>query len=143
MKNECLRDRVFDLLAENNMNVSDAKVKLNISHNAFYQWKNDNISFVNLEKLANFFKCSFEYLLGRTDEFLYYEPVVPLPDFYERLRTLFKAANLSFYRLSQTTCVNYSGIYRWKKGEKPSVKSLFALSDFLGVTIDYLVGRER
>lgn len=143
MKNECLRDRVFDLLAENDMSVNDAKVKLNISHNAFYQWKNDNISFENLEKLANFFKCSFEYLLGRTDEFLFYEPVVPLPDFYERLRYLFKVSNLSIYRLSQTTSVNYSGIYRWKKGEKPSVKSLIVIADFLGVTIDYLVGRER
>lgn len=71
MKNECLRDRVFDLLAENNMSVNDAKVKLSISHNAFYQWKNNNISFENLEKLANFFKCSFEYLLGRTDELLF------------------------------------------------------------------------
>lgn len=143
MKNECLRDRVFDLLAENNMSVNDAQVKLSISHNAFYQWKNYNISFENLEKLANFFKCSFEYLLGRTDELLFYEPVVPLPDFYERLQSLFKASNLSFYRLSRTTCVNYSGIYRWKKGEKPSVKSLIAIADFLGVTIDYLVGRER
>lgn len=134
---------MFDLLAENHMSVYDAKTKLRICHNAFYQWKSNNISFENLEKLANFFKCSFEYLLGRTDEFHVCEPVVPLPDFYERLRLLFKASNLSFYRLSRTTCVNYSGIYRWKKGEKPSVKSLIAIADFLGVTIDYLVGRER
>ena len=63
--------------------------------------------------------------------------------FGERLRELRKEKNLSIVELAKDLNVGKSIISYWERGEnEPSLSSLIAISQFFGVSIEYLAGLE-
>lgn len=62
--------RVEELLKENNTKYSAVTKKLSCSRSSFHVWKSKNSlpSLEYLEEIAEYFKVSIDYLLGRTDE---------------------------------------------------------------------------
>lgn len=94
-------------------------------------------------EMLKYFHCSADYLLGLIDippENQAYGDVQP---FGERLRFVMSYCGFTQYRLE--TEHNYSGseIYNWLFGKKlPSVTSLVKLSEDLGCTVDFLLGRQ-
>lgn len=93
-------------------------------------------------KLADYFKCSLDFLVGRTDTELDYTPKL-CPSFYERFRTLLFERGITRYRMDKETKIKDSYFTEWKKGADPHVLSLIEIADYLNVSLDYLVGRER
>lgn len=47
-------------------NLKEVAGELGFSENAFYKWKNSSPSAENLQKVADYFHVSVDYLLGRT-----------------------------------------------------------------------------
>ena len=63
--------------------------------------------------------------------------------FGERLRELRKEKGLNQIELAKSVGVGKSIISLWETNEcEPTLSKLIALSDFFGVTLDYLAGRE-
>ncbi|HHY72661.1 MAG TPA: helix-turn-helix transcriptional regulator [Bacillus bacterium] len=66
-------DRVKKLCEEQKISIVELEEKLNFSRNSLYSWKKNNPSSDKLEKVADYFDVSTDYLLGRTDKKRYYD----------------------------------------------------------------------
>ncbi len=62
-------DRIRTLRISRNLNQVELAKKLNVSKQSVSNWENDNIlsSVEIVKKLAEFFSCSTDYLLGLND----------------------------------------------------------------------------
>ena len=93
-------------------------------------------------KLADYFQCSLDFLAGRSETVLDYQ-VREMPPFYDSLRAVMKEKGVTRYRLVKDLPI-YDGYFtNWKRGKSPNILTLILLADYLDVTIDYLVGREK
>lgn len=63
-------DRIDMLVQENGLTRGKALSEMGINHNAFAKWNDPKCipSGESLDKLANYFNVSTDYLLGRTDD---------------------------------------------------------------------------
>ena len=67
-----------------------------------------------------------------------------MESFGERLKELRQERNLSQVQLAKEVDVGKSIISLWEKNEcEPTLSKLIALSEYFGVTIDYLAGKEN
>ena len=139
-------DVINDLLISKNINQRQLSLKTNISTTDVSEYCSGTLPNIpNLVKLANFFDCSTDYLLGikEEDKIKNFNAsyVYAFENFYNTLLNLVKDKNLTFYKLSKIIGVHKNTIYNWKNGVNPSCLTLIKLSEYFGVSVDYLVGR--
>ncbi len=96
----------------------------------------------NLVKLANYFECSLDYIIGLTDKYI----KMPAKSedkslFYSRYESLLKEYNITHYKLTKILGFSISNLQNWKKGTLPYIETLIKLAQYLCVSLDYLVGR--
>lgn len=60
-----LFERIQKLAKSRNMNMKEAATALGFSENLFYKWKNSDPKGIDLQKVADYFDVSVDYLLGR------------------------------------------------------------------------------
>ncbi|MTB78858.1 helix-turn-helix domain-containing protein [Streptococcus uberis] len=60
-------DRIKELCSKQGISLNTLEEKLNFSTNYIYSMKRGNPKTENLEKIADYFNVSTDYLLGRTD----------------------------------------------------------------------------
>ena len=91
-------------------------------------------------KLADYFCCSLDYLVGRTDKI---EEVNPraLPSFYEHLRAVMNELGVKRYEITKNTSVNDTCFTNWKHGAQPGLVNLCILAKYMKISLDELVGR--
>ena len=68
-----LFERVKDLAKKRNKNLKQVAEEIGLSENAFYKWKNQSPKAETLQKVADYFGVTTDYLLGRTDKRHYYD----------------------------------------------------------------------
>lgn len=61
-------ERIKKLCKNRGITVSILEAKLDLPNNTIYQWKARTPGIDRLEKIADFFNVSVDYLLGRTDD---------------------------------------------------------------------------
>lgn len=64
---EILLERIKDLCKSRSMTVTNLEDKLDLPNNTIYQWKKRIPNTERLQKVADYFGVSIDYLLGRTD----------------------------------------------------------------------------
>ncbi len=135
--------RLRELLEEKS--VTPKEVSKAIGYYQIYCWLNSDYmpSFENLIKLADYFDCTFEYLLGLSEE----NPqggFKPCPSFSERLRALTNEKKMTVYRLIKTSKIRKATVYDWLSGKNsPRVDHLLTLASVFDCSLDYLIGREK
>ncbi|MBQ7339796.1 MAG: helix-turn-helix transcriptional regulator [Clostridia bacterium] len=93
-----------------------------------------------LIKMADYFKVSIDYLLGRTDKNDYIES--SNTTFQERFEKLCEEKGVSHYKVSQDCFFDKSNISRWlSKGYLPTLEILDMITKYFKVSPDYLLGR--
>ena len=94
-----------------------------------------------LVKLADYFHCSTDYLLGLTD--LSQETTFrQRPPFSEQLTFLLQHFHVTKYRLEKDTHLSEKTVNRWHNGKtQPSVESLLRLAKYFQCSVDFLLGR--
>lgn len=65
-------------------------------------------------------------------------------DIVQNILAITKAHNVTDQQLCKLLKTNPNKIYDWKKGKsKPSAEDISILADYLGCSIDYLLGRDK
>lgn len=62
-----LYERVYELSKKQGISVFDLADRLDLSRNSIYSWKKSSPKAETLQKVADYFDVSVDYLLGRTD----------------------------------------------------------------------------
>lgn len=62
-------DRVKKLADKQKISIMELEERLNLGKNSLYGWKRKIPNGANLEKVADYFNVSVDYLLGRTDNY--------------------------------------------------------------------------
>lgn len=97
----------------------------------------------SLVKIADYFHCSTDFLLGREEENTS-TTFNPCPPFAERLVFLKEHFTCSSYDIYHDTDISKSGYYEWKSGKRqPTVENVIRLAEHFGCSVDFILGRER
>lgn len=140
-------ERLNDFIEESELSIEELSDKLAISPSSLYNWKSGTAtsfpSVSNLVKLADFFKCSIDYLIG-LDFFNNFKTPHHNQDFKSWFKTAIKTKGYNLHRLGKEINMGTGQYYAWINGvSEPSLESLMRIAKLLNCTIDYLVGREN
>ncbi len=95
-----------------------------------------------LLKLADYFKCSVDYLLGLTDNFCKKDYNYS-STFLQRFNELLVTNNCTTYKKFGINEISKSSFYDWKRGKSlPTLENLVKLAQRFNRSIDYILGRE-
>lgn len=132
-----------ELMSDNGYNAPSFGRDIGVNMFVVRKWLNEvkDVKLKSLIKIAEFFDCSLEYLCGKSDVLLTYKPQ-PLPPFCERIKTVLHNCGKSSYRLLKDTRIAPSQYHCWLHGTIPMLTTLETISDYLNITLDYLVGRQ-
>jgi len=133
-----------ELLDENSLTIKSFARKINMHWSVLYAYKNNNYlpSLSTAVKIANYFNCSLNYLMGLDElENKNLLKNFDITKFYPRYNSLLKEENISHFTLSKKIKLNTSSLIYWKCGKVPKMDSLIKIANYFDVSIDYLVGR--
>ena len=134
------QERLQDLLIENDLSRLQLSKNIGVSFETLNGYFNRDF-YPELSvaiKIAQYFGCSIDYLMGLSDEF----SVIERNDmsFVNTLKKLLKDNNLSIETLMKNLHMSEANFYRWqRKSSVPSMSSLIAIAKYFDVSIDYLV----
>ena len=137
-------ESITELLNANNIDNKTFAEAMGVSCSTVSRWKNNliHMRLSQIVKIADYFNCSLNFLVGRSDNLLDFQPQT-CPPFYPYFRELLKKKNISRNQINKETRVKSSHFVDWKNGADPHILSLIELADYLDVTLDILVGREK
>lgn len=96
----------------------------------------------NLVKIADYFKCSTDFLLGLEDENKYLT-FKPCPPFSEQIVFLTEYSKKNFYQFYHDLDIPESTFFEWKNGSsKPTLESINKIAKYFDRRIDFVLGRE-
>lgn len=132
-------------MEEKHINARFLAQYLELSVISIHRWLKGDYSLLlpTAVKIANFFNCSLDYLFGRSDDFstnIYIE----CPSFDIQFKKVLEEQKISQYKLTKSKLISGGNIDNWlNKKQTPHIESIIKLADYLNVTMDYLVGREK
>ncbi len=145
MDNELkIGERLTELMNEKEISNNDLAKILGVTPCSIGRWKRGvrNMRLPQFIAIAEYFNCSLDFLAGRSDTFIDFVPK-ECPPFYEYFRKLIAERGISSYKINTETRIKSSHFVDWKNGSEPQIYSLIELADYLDITLDYLLGRDR
>ncbi|MDE7306302.1 MAG: helix-turn-helix domain-containing protein [Clostridia bacterium] len=92
--------------------------------------------------IADYFKCSTDFLLGLESENKSHS-FLPCGKFSDRVDVLIKQKGLTRYAFCKSAEISDSRFYDWRNGKhEPTVSSIVKIAKFLDCSVDYVLGRE-
>ncbi len=93
-----------DLMEQKGIGIGELAKELHTSRFVIHKWLTvaKDMRINSLLKIADYFKCSIEYLCGRTDVYLGFKPR-EIPKFSDRLKEVLAESGKSAYRLFRDT----------------------------------------
>ena len=139
-------ERLKDLIFEHKLTAELLGKILNHNVHDIYHWKSGKGKYMpsveNLLKLADYFCCSVEFLLGLEEENRLPNPKLR-PPFSDRFRRVAELKGFTLYKLGKATKMGTAQYYAWiNKASEPSLDSLMRIAAVLDCSVDYLLGRE-
>lgn len=97
----------------------------------------------NLIKIANYFQCSTDYLLGLENE--QYELVFQeCKPFHKRFQEVLEYFDITRYKLEKLTGIAESALYYWAKGQRtPTIEKIIFVCKKLDCRVDFFIGRSN
>lgn len=142
-------ERLNGLMTETGTDVKKLSENTDLHMSDIYHWLSPNNKYMpnicDLITLANYFKCSLDFITGLKKEYEYYQPNNQLPVFAEHFPKVVHDLGSNFYRLAKKAEFSSTAtFYLWKSGKHlPHIESLIKVAKALDCSLDYLVGREN
>ena len=93
--------------------------------------------------IADYFKCSTDYLFGLNNDSNEIN-FLPCPPLSERLQYLLDKKSCTGYHLCKTADIPEASFYDWKNGNtEPNLYNIDKLIGFFDCSLDYFLGREN
>lgn len=137
-------ERLTELMQNKNITALKLAEIIGVKNSTISRYKDGKMS-IKLSKaiaIADYFKCSLEFLFGKSEKIIDFTLREALP-FYPRLMSIMKANEITCYRLIIDLKKSNGHFDYWEKGGDPFMTSVIDLATYLDCTLDYLVGRER
>ena len=135
-------ERLKEMMEYANVNALTLSKHLGCGHSSISRYlAGTNPSVEMLVKIADYFQCSTDFLLGLADDYVA-ETYLPVPPFSERLPQLLSHFKITAYRLQKLTGIAESAMDFWKKGIRtPSIDSVIRIAKALDCPVDFVIGR--
>jgi len=130
-------ERLKQLRVEAKLTQQQMAEAFNIKQPTYAQWETGRTKpkGETLEKFADFFNVSTDYLLGKT------QPKKELSVFPERLRQLRAESDLTQRELARSLDISQQSINSWENGErKPKIEAITNIAEYFNVSPKYLIG---
>ena len=136
-------ESLSELIFQSNISVAELSEKLNCEKATIYRYlRGEKMPSVEMAiKMADFFSCSVDYLLGLEEE-KYPRNFKPCPTFQERLPVLCEKLKTNKYQIQKKTGVAESAIYGWQKGTtSPNIDTLVKMAQAFDCSVEFILGR--
>lgn len=137
-------NRIEELIEERNIDVETLAKNIGLNNSTMiYNWIDEKYfpSKAYLIKMCDYFACSCDYLLGRTDDYSAVK-TKNVVEFKDQLKKLLKSKNISKYKLAKDAKINKSNVYSWfTKNTSPTTDMIVKIADHFNVSVDELIGR--
>lgn len=130
-------ERLKQLRVEAKLTQQQMAEAFNIKQPTYAQWETGRTKpkGETLERFADFFNVSTDYLLGKT------QPRTELSVFPERLRQLRIETDLTQQELAKNLNVSQQIIGLWERGKrKPKIEAITNIAEYFNVSPKYLIG---
>lgn len=137
-------ERLKEMMDYANLNALALSKILGCGHSTISRYfGGTNPSVEMLVKIADYFQCSTDFLLGLTDDYVT-DTYLPVPPFSERLPQLLNHFKITAYRLQKRTGIAESAMDFWKKGIRtPTLDSVIRIAKALDCSVDFVLGRVK
>ncbi len=139
-----IKKRLNELMEDSKINPEQLSNKLKLSGNAIvYDWLNEKYlpNYENIIKLADYFCCSIDYLLGLTENNSEVK-FKQTPPFDLQLKKVMALKKTTQYKMIKDEVVHKSYFNKcFTIKHQPKIDTLIKLSNYFKISIDELVGR--
>lgn len=136
-------ERLSELIFDSNKIGREIAKDIGIGKTTIYEYLSGNKmpALSNLIKIADYFNCSLDYLLGLESE---QENLtfIPCKPFSVRFNEVLKYFDITRYKLEKLTGISESALYYWAKGQRtPTIEKIVLICKKLDCRVDFFVGR--
>lgn len=138
-------ERLSDLIFDSKIKTEDLANAIGCSRSSAFELRTGDRepTLETLVRIADFFHCATDYLVGLDTEIYPSVNFKPCPPFTERLPAVCAHFGISRYRLQQISKIPESTLYAWAHGKTvPSVDNLVKMAQALGCSLDFIIGRD-
>lgn len=135
-------ERLNELIFDNKTNVNEVAKAVGVHQSAIYRYlRAERMPSIEIViKIASYFQCSVDFLLGLTEQ-SYSTKFVICPPFKDRLSFLLKHFDVKKSKLIMDTGISVSIFYSWQGGYSiPNLESIIKLAKYFDCSVDYLLG---
>ncbi|MDE5601667.1 MAG: helix-turn-helix domain-containing protein [Clostridia bacterium] len=137
-------ERLNELIIEKDLTQSKLAESINVEPSTISRYlSKQNIPEIDiLIRIADYFNCSVDFLIGRTEIVSSSKTYNECPQFSIQFKKLIKRLGVSRYELQKTTKISKSIMYYWETGiNQPSIENLIKIADKYDYTLDFILGR--
>ena len=145
MNLQLFAERLAELIFDSKLIARDVAKLVGVGKTTLYEYLSGTKmpTLNNLIKLAEYFICSTDYLLGLENE-QFDLSFLPCKPFSVRFKEVLEHFKISRYKLEQITGIAESTLYYWAKGEKtPTIDSIVNVCKKLDCRFDFFIGRSK
>ena len=150
MSLECFSIRLKEMMKSENLSKRAFAAKIGAQRKSLLNWLNGMYypRYDALIKIADYFKVSIDFLVGRTrNTYQEYESLIPLdhvPETFRlKLNRYMAEMKITKYRLAKSLGVGQTTLSRWfTVGGMPEISILIKIASLMDESIDFLLGRE-
>ena len=138
-------ERLNDLLYDAQITPPALAAKLGCGRVTIYRYLQGNKipSLDMVIRLADYFNCTTDFLLGLEEE-NYPQEFLQCPPFKDRLAFLLEHCKITKYRLQKLSNVPESAIYNWQNGVfEPKIDNIIRIAKALDCSTDFVIGRVK
>jgi transcriptional regulator with XRE-family HTH domain len=135
------KENLKDLIDDKGLSLRKLAVESGVSASQYSKYLKGVIPSIDISiKIANYFKCTLDYLFGLTNTNDYKGEIIKdLSNFIDKYEKLLKDANTTHWKFSKKYNLSESCLRHWKYGQTPKMESIYLIAFNLQVSIDYLV----
>ena len=135
-------ERLKELMTDNGLNTLSLEKATGCTNSNISKWlhRKKAPTLNSLIILSDFFECSLDYLTGRSDD-MSRGTITTVSTFKDRLTALIQSSGKSVFRISKEIPIPNSQLYKFLKGQTPTLLTLYRIAEYFDCSIDYLAGR--